>query len=57
MFDVQSARRLTAWIFCLLAVVLAGCATGPKENTAQAPAGTRTRGRPPGASRSIEPTG
>ena len=37
MLNVQSARGLTAVIFCLLAVVLAGCATGPKENTAQAP--------------------
>jgi N-acetylmuramoyl-L-alanine amidase len=27
----------TAWMFCLLAVVLAGCATGPRENGTQVP--------------------
>ena len=39
MLDVlrdQSARRLITWVFCLLAVALAGCATGPRENAAQA---------------------
>ncbi len=37
MLDVQTARGPIAWIFCVLAVVLAGCATGPRENSAQAP--------------------